>query len=262
MSAKKKKPGRPRSINKRPSVEKKGIIHFPSSSDNYLEFYYDNPLIFKKILYLFKTLSSDKLNMVFDVDKVYITTIGHFEKNKILITINCNEINHYYLRDKLEICLTREYLSSIFSNINKSHKTITILSKNNTVDSLLYIFLDGDLNIRDEHRIQLTDFSNISLNIKEFMYNDFEIYFKLPGREFKKMISDIKLFSDKVTLFKSSNLDNDVLTIEYTGRNKQTLSNKYFMNNKCIYLKSQIKQNKTFRISFEIDNIKPISSSF
>ena len=258
----KKKPGRPKSIKKQSAMRRKGIIKTPSNSEHFLEFYYDNPLIFKKILYLFKTLSSEKINFIFDKEHISITTLGHFKKNKILITIDCHKVNHYYVKKKIEFCLTRNYLSSIFTNINKSHKSITILSKTSTKNSLIYILLDGDLNIRDEHKIQLTEFSNIPINIKNFMYDDYEIYFKLPGREFKKMISDIKLFTNIVTLYKTSNNDEDKLTIEYVGNNKQTTSNKYFLNSQAIFLKTKIKDDKSFRVSFEIDNIKPISSSF
>ena len=188
--------------------------------------------------------------------------MGHFNKNKILITIDCSKINHYYIKQKTEICLTRNYLGSIFTNANKNHRTITIILKNNSKNSSIYIILDGELGIRDEHKIQLTEFSNININIKSFSYVDFDIYFKLPGREFKKMISDIKMFSSTVTLYKSSNNDDDKLTMQYIGSSKRTVSNKYFLDKNAIYLKNNISQGRSYRVSFEIDNIKPISSSF
>src|SRR5436189_334463 len=100
---KSRKPGRPKKIVENKNIPKLGIVKDINDNDIFMELLYDNPQIFKKIIQFFKALSSECLHFIFVPNKAFIWSYDHLKKNKIYITINCDNINKYYLFGKLEI---------------------------------------------------------------------------------------------------------------------------------------------------------------
>jgi hypothetical protein len=73
------------------------------------------------------------------------------------------------------------------------------------------------------------------------------------------MISDIRAFSNQVTIRQDSR--KDPLIFEYTKQDKKIKSFHIVRNNKIINFSSKLKDDESFRISFKIDYVKPISSA-
>ena len=96
-------------------------------------------------------------------------------------------------------------------------------------------------------------------NENMFLDKDYTIKFELPGRYFKKMISDIRTFSDQITIRQDG--PNEPLIFEYTKHDKKVKSYNIVRNNKNINFISNLKDDETFRVSFNIDYVKPISSA-
>jgi hypothetical protein len=73
------------------------------------------------------------------------------------------------------------------------------------------------------------------------------------------MISDIKSFSDIITIRQDSN--KDPLVFEYMKSDRKIKSYNIVRNNNIIKFESKLLEGETFRISFKIDYVKPISSA-
>jgi hypothetical protein len=81
----------------------------------------------------------------------------------------------------------------------------------------------------------------------------------LPGRYFKKMISDIRAFSDQITIRQDG--PNEPLIFEYIKNDKKIKSHHIVRNNKTINFTSKLTEDDSFRVGFKIDYVRPISSS-
>merc|ERR1712226_891253 len=110
------------------------------------------------------------------------------------------------------------------------------------------------------HKVELIgDYKKIENEEQFTCDSEYHIKFDLPGKYFKKMISDIRTFSDEITIRKDS--ENDPLIFEYSKCDKKIISYHIVKNTKTINLVSNLQENESFRVSFKIDYVKPISSA-
>lgn len=96
-------------------------------------------------------------------------------------------------------------------------------------------------------------------NDAKFVDEDYKIKFKLSGKYFKKMISDVKTFSDILNIRQDDKDDN--LMMEYIKHDKKVKSLHIMKNSAAIDLRSTLTKDETFRTSVKIDYIKPLSSA-
>lgn len=258
-SLKKKKPGRPRKTPIREPRPRNGIVNQPKDDNNFIEFLYDKPLIFKKIWQYFKLMAVDKLQLIFRLNEIIMWSEDHHKKSKMRIKINTDMVNHYYCPEELDIGMTCKNPELIMSTIDKSYTSIVFLSKTGYTQKDIRIILKNDIEIDESHRIELIgEYEKIS-NENMFLDSDYTIKFELPGRYFKKMISDIRAFSDQITIRQDG--PNEPLIFEYTKQDKKVKSYHIVRNNKTINFTSNLKDDETFRVSFNIDYVKPISAA-
>jgi hypothetical protein len=256
---KKKRPGRPRKTPLREPRPRNGIVAIPKDETNFIEFLYDKPLIFKKIWQYFKLMAVDKIQIIFRKTEIILWGEDHHKKSKMRIKINANKINHYYCSEELDIGMSCKNPEIIMNTIDKSYTSILFLSKINYTQKDIRIILNNEIEIDESHRIELIgEYDKIS-NETQFLDEDYTIKFQLPGRYFKKMISDIRAFSDQITIRQDS--PEDPLIFEYTKNDKKIKSYHIVRNNKTINFSSKLKADDTFRVSFKIDYVKPISSA-
>ena len=252
---KKKKPGRPRKTPLREPRPRNGIVSQAKDPSNVIEFLYDKPLIFKKLWQYFKLMAVDKIQIIFRVSEVILWSEDHHKK----IKINADQINHYFCTEDLDIGMTCKNPELIMSTIDKTYTSIVFLSKKNYSQKDIRIILKNEIEIDESHRIELIgEYDKIS-NENMFLDKDYTIKFELPGRYFKKMISDIRAFSDQITI-RQDGID-EPLIFEYIKQDKKVKSYHIVRNNKNISFTSKLKNDETFRLSFKIDYVKPISSA-
>lgn len=255
----KKKPGRPRKTPIREPKPRNGIVDTPSDTRHYIEFLYDNPIIFKKIWAFFKMMSVEKLHILFNKTSIQIWCVDHYKKNKIRVNIDCTKVNHYYCENELDIGLNCKDLSLIMSTIDNNYKEILILSTQNSMQKNIQIILKNDFEIDENHKIDLLgEYEKMNSN-NMFLDSDYMIKFRLFGKYYKKMINDIKSFTETLTIKQDSIDDN--LVYEYTQTEKNIKSFHSMKNKDRIRLVSKLDENGTFRTSFKVDYIKPISSA-
>lgn len=256
---KKNKPGRPRKIPLREPRPRIGIVPNPKDPSNYIEFLYDKPLVFKKMWQYFKLMSVDNIQIIFRNREIILWCEDHHKKSKLRIKIHTNKVNHYYCTDELDIGMTCKNPELIMATIDKTYTSILFLCKVGCVQKDIRVILNNEIEIDESHKIELIgEYTKIT---NEHMYNnsDYTIIFELPGRYFKKMISDIKAFSDQITI--RQDRYTEPLVFEYMTIDKKIKSYHIVRNNKNIKLISKLKNDESFRVSFKIDYVKPISSS-
>jgi hypothetical protein len=256
---KKKRPGRPRKTPLREPKPRMGIVDTPKNEMNFVEFLYDKPLIFKKIWQYFKLMAVDKIQMIFRKSEIILWSEDHHKKSKMRIKINANKVNHYYCSEELDIGMSCKNPELIMNTVDKTYTSILFLSKINYTQKDIKIILNNEIEIDETHSIELIgDYDKIS-NEDQFLDSEYTIKFELPGRYFKKMISDIRAFSDQITIRQDS--PEEPLIFEYMKHDKKIKSYHIVRNNKSINFVSKLSKDDTFRVSFKIDYVKPISSA-
>jgi hypothetical protein len=255
----KKKPGRPRKTPIREPRPRNGIVEKPKDDANYIEFLYDKPLIFKKIWQYFKLMAVDKIQLIFRPKEVILWSEDHHKKSKMRIKINADKVNHYYCPEELDIGMTCKNPELIMATIDKTYTSIVLLSKTGYTQKDIRIILKNDIEIDESHRIELIGEYDKITNEGMFLDKEYTIKFELPGRYFKKMISDIRAFSDQITIRQDG--PKEPLIFEYMKHDKKIKSYHIVRNNKNINFTSKLLEDETFRVSFKIDYVKPISSA-
>jgi len=254
------KPGRPRKNPIREPKPRNGIVKEPKDSRHYIEFLYDKPQLFKKIWQFFKLIAVDKINILFQKDKIIMYCNDHLKKSKIKVIIDCTKVNHYYCENELDICLSSKHPELIMATIDKSYTSILILSTHENLQKSIQFNFTNDLEIDSIYHIELLGEPAQIKQKEDFDKEDYMISFNLNGRYFKKIISDIRSFSDQLT-FKQDNIE-DPLLLDYNTTDKKVKAlHRIKHSNKKSNLKSKLKEDDTFRVSVKIDYIKPISSS-
>jgi hypothetical protein len=256
----KKKPGRPRKTPLKQPRPRNGIVLNPKDDNNYIEFLYDKPLLFKKIWQYFKLMAVDKIQIIFRKTEIIFWSEDHHKKSKMRFKIDVNNVNHYYCSSDLDIGVFCKNPELIMSTIDKTYNSIIFLSKKQNIQKDIRIILNNDIEIDESHKVELIgDYKKIENEERFTCDNEYQIKFNLPGKYFKKMISDIRTFSDEITIRKDSELD--PLIFEYSKGDKKIISYHIVQNTKNIKLVSKLQSNESFRVSFKIDYVKPISSA-
>jgi hypothetical protein len=255
----KKKPGRPRKNPIKEPKPRTGIVTEPKDANNYIEFLYDKPLLFKKIWQYYKLMAVNKIQMIFKKNEIIMLCEDHHKKSKMRIKINVKNVNHYYCADELDIGMLCKNPELIMNTIDKTYTSVLFLSKVNNIQKDIRIILNNEIEIDESHKLELIGEYDKITNEEVFTKYDYTIKFELPGKYFKKMISDIKSFSDIITIRQDSN--KDPLVFEYMKSDRKIKSYNIVRNNNIIKFESKLLEGETFRISFKIDYVKPISSA-
>jgi len=256
----KKKPGRPRKNPIRQPQKRKGIVSVPEDERNHIEFLYDNPEIFKKILSCFKSHAVNNIFITFKDRYILFWCEDNLQKNKIRIKINCSLINHYYCFETLNIGMSCDHLEKIMATIDKTYSSILILSQKDSIQNYIEIILKDDIRAEKSYKVELIGDYNTFHNV-DHLFDDYEAYilnFSLSGKKFKAMINDMAAFTDQVSIELNSSVD--PLVFQYRSRDNKIKHTTTFHNN-AFSLRKNIDDGDTFHISFKLEYVKPISSS-
>ncbi len=255
----KKRPGRPRKVAAQQPKPRNGIVAAPSDDQHHIEFLYDRPLVFKKLWQFFKLMAVEKIRMLFTKQDIILYCNDHHNKSRIRVKINCSKVNHYYCKQELDIGLLCKNLELIMVTIDKTYNSILFLSTHDNIQKNIQVILKNDIDIEESHKIELIGEYDKDINDEKFLDEDYMLKFKLSGKYFKKMISDIKKFSDSICIRKDGKDDN--LMFEYIKHDKKIKSHHVIKNSESISLVDKLVDDDAFRTSFKIDYVKPISSA-
>ncbi len=254
----KKGPGRPRKIPRKEPIPRKGISE-PYNSNNMVEMLYDMPLILKKIISFFKALSVSHIQVIFRKTEVIMYAVDHHKKNRIRICINVKNLNHYYCKMPFSIGLAEHDLENVLNKIDKDYTSVVIISDEENYQKNILIVLENDMQIDENHNINLVGKYEIMEREEEFLDDNYMLKFELPGRNFRKIIGDSKLISKTISFVQENK--NAPLIFSHVSECKKIHSRYVTRNSEKIKLVSGLKEGESFRTSISLEYLKPISSS-
>jgi hypothetical protein len=257
---KKNKPGRPRKIPIRQPQKRVGIVSSPADERNHVEFLYDNPEKFKKILAYFKSHAVNKIFITFCENSIIFWCEDNSQKNKIRVTINCKLVNHYYCLENLSIGISCDHLEKIMATIDKTYHSILILSQKDSIQNYIQIILKYDMYTEESYKIELIDEYNVFQSI-DHMFDEedlYLLYFTLSSKKFKAMVNNMSTFTDQVAIELYS--ENEPLSFQYLSRDNKIKHTTTIRNN-LYTLRKKLDDNDTFHTSFILDYVKSIGTS-
>lgn len=254
----KKKPGRPRKNPVREHEPRKGISVQPHNIANHIEFIYSEPSVFKKLWGYYKAMAIEQLQLIFRQDEIIIYGIDHMQKSRMRTRIDARKVNHYYCKQPLTVGISNSNTENIMLSIDETYNKIAIYSESGSIHRNIKTTLTNEIEIDENRVINLVDRVPEFDDEKAFLDDDYTLKFELPGKYFKKMLTNIKLFSEELSIRQDG--PNDPLMFEYQDKEKKIKSKNVVKNSKKIKLRSTLKDD-TFLVKINLDYIKPISSA-
>ncbi len=255
----KKRPGRP--PKKRPELsvaEVIGVAPQPVNEDDVIEMVYCNPLVFKKLLLIDKSYDVSEIEMIFEPTGLRMRAKDHLGKSNIYKTISGRCVNYYYCKERIRICIKREYLEKILGNLDKNQYKVTFILKENYRSTLYIIVKDCQYDKDKSYEVEVI----YKPNEPEHEENkddetNYPIKFVLDSKHFKSEINQVRKMSPILTIQKTGDEPlqftfDDAKKLNYNGR---------YNNPGKIRLESRIAPDDIFSTSVVIDYIKPFSNA-
>lgn len=249
----KKKPGRPKKQVPEHDIAIKGVVSNPSNNQNIMEFVYSNPPLFKKLFNFFKLNSVIELEIVFDLNHVYITRMDHFGKSKLCCKIYCDKIPHYFCNQRRSIGVNRESIETFFHSVNTAYFRVTFFMREEYSKSVINVSLKNcTLGNRDNHELELIEIGDKCEPIPDDIDANYPLRFTFPSKFFKKTITDIYQSSNKILTIEKNGLD--PLCLKYSVDRKVSSCSTYSEPEK-INLYTEIKDGDIFGVSVKLEHI-------
>jgi hypothetical protein len=257
--SKKKGPGRPRKVPKKSPTPRKGISTTPMDAENIVEFVYDAPIVIKRLVSFFRSVSSIQIQIIFRSTEVIFYAEDHLKKSQIRIKIDGSKLNHYYCKQTLNVAVSCLDLDKPMNKVDKEYTNIIIASSQENSQKNLTIILKNDIQIDEVHTIELVGLTNPLLDESPFNTDAYAIQFELPGRAFRKMMTDINAISKQMWI----KMDDPEAEMEfgYISGNRKIKSRHVVKDKNKIKLSSTMKADESFRIDLKVDYVKTISSA-
>lgn len=266
----KKRPGRPRKIIEKPDVPRLGIVTSPSNQSTeedermlyVFEMIYENPMMYEKIVSLYKAMSAEKVRMRFEKECIKIYARDNKEKNDIYTRVLGHRMNRYFCDHVLEFCIPTQRLEKVTKTICKDHNTVTMLMRKRFEKSRIIILLSeqssgvvGEFNIEIESTTEPYDWS-VEKELENEEY--YPIKFEVSSKRLKKKVSDFATASDILRIEKDGD-DPLRFSCNFTDRHGQY--NEHFNYPGVVNLRSLLDEGEIFSSSVHFENIKPLASS-
>lgn len=201
----KKKPGRPRKVSNDPAPDIMGVVDEAVTAGDVLELVYCSPVLFKKMLQVFKAYTVPEIEFCFSAQGARIIAKDHTGKAEIFVQINGDRMNLYFCHRPFRISVKRDSLERAFSSVTADSYKISLISKENTHRSAIYLIVNNKTyNNDDQFDIDVV-FKDDGPIAVEPDVSDYPIQFVLDAKHFKKKIADIYALSDTFTIRKDEN---------------------------------------------------------
>lgn len=254
---KKARVGRPKKNVTKIPVEVHGIVDEPADADDYLEMVYCNPVMFKKILQLYKTFQVSDVEMRFDAAGLKMVTKDHLGKSTIYTMIDGRCMNLYYCRMPMRITVKRDDLESVLGSLSKSHYKITFILDKDFRSKLHLTIKDLEYDNEDTYSIDVIYKEEMAAADQRDDDSDYPIKFCISSKHFKTKINHIRKLSKTFSVQK---VGTEPLQFTFDKAQKVPWTGVY-NNDEKIALKSTIAEGDIFNVSVCIDHIKPFSNA-
>lgn len=249
------------------TLDRRGIVSAPSVKEEIpglqriVEFYYDNPMIIKKVFGLYKQMNSEKISIFFTPDRVVFLSTNHGTTNYIHSEIVCKRVNAYYLEAPFTIGLDCNKIQKIMDKIDKDYQSITFWCNRDDLGVRLNISLyKAKLDNETTSKIvlekpQFTELAEVERKLAD--EKNYPISFILDSKVFKKKISDANNLGPTLRIEKNGE---DPLTFVTVHSNDGT-DYDVFKSSGAIGLQSTVGKDDFFSTSVCLNTIKPLAAA-
>ena len=254
----KRGPGRPKTRVETPNFPTEGVIGTPHFDDSIIEMVYGQPMIFRKIFALLKSFNIPTLKLDFTDDKIMISGLGHYKKERANVIIEGKTLIRYFCSKNITRHMELDEMDKKTKTINKSHGTVSLIIKEEDERSTMHMALymtayNTDLPMKIPFRLNANEG-----NTPEQNDEDYPICFEMESSHFKSMITSFisGIGADTMTIKK---VGNEPLTIIPQSADKALSDGLFFKNPQKINLKSTIPPDTIFSASVKILYFKPLA---
>lgn len=253
----KKRPGRPRKKHHGFSIPYSGIIT-SMQSESIVNIVYDNPIMFKKILTIYKTYSVDKIYVKFEPTLTKMYAVDGIEKNGIYVEILGDKMNKYYCKSTVDTEIDHDVYTRILAEITKDCSCIEL---NMTTPTQLNVITKNTEYAIDTHsEFNVRENAEYDWAIENTIANidDYNISFELPAKVLKMKITNLKPYAEVLEIEKNGTnpLKFNVEYKDHCGTNRT-----YFMCEDKIKMRSNVGEGDLFGVSVNLEHIKSIASA-
>jgi len=255
----KRPPGRPRLKSVKKNIIYNSISGVPRKDTNSMEFIYDDPILFRKSLHIFKHLSVNEISINFNAENVVMSAINN-NNTEVIVVFDCNKINHYYCETPMSVTLNALNVEKVNKVIDSDIVKVTmIVKKSSSRSSIIFIFQNEKciINTYEVNLIQPAQTKQVLS--KSFNVDDYAIKFNISDKFLKKIIINSSLFSELIILRQVGNDGN--LTFSHSTDDKMIKSSYIISDSKFINLESKVEPLSIFNVSINIDYIKPLANA-
>lgn len=266
----KKRVGRPRKVVPKKKVPKEGIVQIPLNKHleltmptlvNIVELIYDNPIMWKKIFHLFKTMSVESVRLLFHPTGVKLFAVDHLKKSRIYVSVFGDKMNRYYCAEPLEIGFTPTNINKVLQTLTKDHGQIIFSTSQQYKRSKLWIIImDDSMGSELENEFEIDKIDSYDWQVEEELEREeyYPIHFVLSAKKLKKKVSDSNTLGDIIRIEKESL---EPLRIGFTFNDKRGRQYEKFNDSGLINLISLVEADDFFSTSVYLEYIKPFSSA-
>lgn len=169
-------------------------------------------------------------------------------------------MNRYFLTRPANVFINYSNLEHILNKVDKSYDMIgfTLTHNKGAISKKLHLYLKNDVNIPEYFEIDVMDDEKLGDMIFRPPTEPYPLNFELPGKYFKKLISDAKNFNKQWTI---SKIEPGDLKFEVKSQNGEVKGSIIPRHDSIKLRFTPESPNDIFMVSVYVDYIKPTSSS-
>jgi hypothetical protein len=224
-----------------------------------MEFFYDDPLSIRKISQFFKSMVCTNIQIIFREREIIMYSVDHTQKSRIRVRINTTNVNRYYLLQEFEVGVLAENLEEVLNCVDKEY--LVMMMTSNLVDyrNRIFAMYSTAIGIEELHSIELVSAYDAMGDETQFTNEEgYMVQFRLPSKYFRKTINDMKSLSKTVSVCQDAP-DAPVQFIYAKEINRKIRSRHTITKTSDVGLVSKLKAGNTFRVTFDLGYVKPIS---
>lgn len=261
MSEPKKKPGRPKKPKETAQIEHKGVVGTPTCDGDILEIVYSNPMLFRRVLALYKAYGVSEIELRFSRAGITIESGAHLKNTCIYTDIRGANMNLYYCEQDVSIFMNRGHLENVLNTLTKTCSQITFVLKKQNFRSILYVVIrDPGAEIDYSFDIDVAYKETGGAPTTHYSDGDYPLRFQLSSKDFKQQISNMKKLSSVWMLQKNGAIGPLQLAFEHQHNGISAFS-AVFLSPEKIALQSTLTDADILNVSVPIDAILPFSNS-
>lgn len=252
----KKKPGRPRKNTTNGTIQVDGVVEKPSFENHIVEMVYCNSKCLRKIISLYRSYACSTIYISFKKNNVYWYSVDHTDKVHLYIDINCSNITRYYCNEPITYNIERTNLELVFNILKKDNSNISIVIEKDNTSKLLFSILDIEYDTTEKFEVDAVIAKEYAIATKPDV-SLYPIEFKISSKHFKDRVSNIHKFETEIASIQKHH--NRPLQI--VCKDQRVAWSGEFNDDTKINFKSKLKENETFIVSINVENLYSLSNN-